>query len=283
MNVYEIVADKIIKKLEEGTVPWRKPWTSSGCAVNWRTQKPYRGVNAFLLDPGEYATFKQIQDAGGHVKAGEKGHLVVFWKWLDKKDEETGESDRVPLLRYYTVFNIATQAEGIESRRNTETWEHTPIEQADAVIKTFTDAPRIVYAGGRAFYRPAADLVSVPPLSDYRNPEEFYSTLFHELVHSTGHSKRLARPGIMEVHKFGDEAYSKEELVAELGASMLCAVCRLDNQTIDNSAAYLAGWLRALRGDKRLLITAASQAQKAADYMTGSKGSEQTDDVAAAS
>lgn len=249
-----------------------------------QTLDQYRGVNAFLLDPGEYATFKQIQDVGGHVKAREKGHLVVFWKWLDKKDQETGETtDRVPLLRYYTVFNIAMQAEGIESRRNTETWEHSPIEQAEIIVKAFPDVPRIVYMGGRAFYRPAADLVSVPPLSDYRNPEEFYSTLFHELVHSTGHSKRLACPGIMEVQKFGDEAYSKEELVAELGASMLCAVCRIDNQTLDNSAAYLAGWLRALKGDKRLLITAASQAQKAADYMTGNKGSEQTDDVAAAS
>lgn len=283
MNVYEIVTAKIMQKLEEGTVPWRRPWTGAGVAVNWRTQTPYRGINAFLLDPGEYATFKQIQAAGGHVKAGEKGHLVVFWKWLDSTNQETGESERVPLLRYYTVFHVLTQAQGLESRRHLETWDHSPIEKAEAVLQAVTNGPRIQYAGGRAFYRPNADLVSVPPLTDYAHPEEFYSTLFHELIHSTGHQKRLARPGIMEVHQFGDEIYSKEELIAELGASMLCATCHLDSHTLDNSAAYVNGWLRALQGDQRLVITAAAQAQKAADCLLGTQTNEQQDDMTAAS
>ncbi|MDO3682008.1 ArdC family protein [Paenibacillus ehimensis] len=268
-KIYEMVTERIIKLLESGVVPWRRPWRS-GAAVSWKTQKAYRGINALLLDAGEYATFKQISEAGGTVKKGAKGEIVVFWKWLENKDEETGETERIPLLRYYKVFNIATQCEGVESKRSSEpVHQHDPIKEAEQLITGYTDRPPIRFAPGRAFYRPGDDMVSVPPLSDYKQPEEYYSTLFHELVHSTGHSKRLDRSGITELAAFGDENYSKEELIAEIGAAMLCGVCGIDNTTIENSAAYINGWLRALQNDQRLIVQAAGKAQRAADYIQG--------------
>lgn len=268
-KIYEMVTERIVKLLESGVVPWRRPWRS-GAAVNWLTQKPYRGINALLLDAGEYATFKRITEAGGTVKKGAKGEIVVFWKWLEKKDEETGESEKIPLLRYYKVFNIATQCEGLESRRNSEpAYEHDPIEEAERLVTGYIDRPPIRFAPGRAFYRPGDDMISVPPMVDYKQPEEYYCTLFHELVHSTGHTKRLNRSGITELAAFGDENYSKEELIAEIGAAMMCGVCGIDNTTIENSASYINGWLRALKDDQRMIVLAAGKAQRAADYMQG--------------
>ncbi|RRJ54579.1 DUF1738 domain-containing protein [Paenibacillus oralis] len=268
-KIYEMVTERIVKLLESGVVPWRRPWRS-GAAVNWLTQKPYRGINALLLEAGEYATFKRITEAGGTVKKGAKGEIVVFWKWLEKKDEETGETEKIPLLRYYKVFNIATQCEGLESRRNSEpAYEHDPIEEAERLVTGYADRPPIHFAPGRAFYRPGDDMISVPPIADYKQPEEYYCTLFHELVHSTGHTQRLNRSGITELAAFGDENYSKEELIAEIGAAMMCGVCGIDNTTIENSASYINGWLRALKDDQRMIVLAAGKAQRAADYMQG--------------
>ncbi|BFH18205.1 hypothetical protein J6TS7_29510 [Paenibacillus dendritiformis] len=268
MKIYEMVTDRIIDELEKGIVPWRRPWRN-GAAVNWKSQKSYRGINAFLLEPGEYATFLQVSEAGGKVKKGERGQIIVFWTLLDKENEKTGEIEKIPFLRYSTVFEINKQCEGLQSKRNDETFDHDPIEEAERICAGYTDAPPVRFASGRAFYRPSDDIVSVPPLRDYLKAEEYYSTLFHEHVHSTGHSKRLNRSGITELAAFGDESYSKEELVAEIGAAMLCAVAGIDNSTIENSAAYIGGWLRKLKEDKKLIVQAAGQAQKAADYILG--------------
>ncbi|WP_268626967.1 ArdC family protein [Paenibacillus alvei] len=275
-KIYEMVTDRIIALLEKGIVPWRRPWVS-GAAVNWKTQKPYRGVNTILLDPGEYATFKQISEAGGKVKKGQKGHIVVFWTWLEVKDEETEEMEKVPFLRYYNVFEINTQCEGLKSKRNEQTFDHDPISEAERISNGYVDAPKLQFAPGRAYYRPSSDVVSVPPLRDYPKAEEYYSTLFHEYVHSTGHSKRLNRSGITELAAFGDESYSKEELVAEIGAAMLCGTAGIDNSTIDNSASYIGGWLRKLKDEKKWLVQAAAQAQKAADYILDIKFSEEAE------
>ncbi|MCM3089154.1 zincin-like metallopeptidase domain-containing protein [Bhargavaea ginsengi] len=270
-SVYEIVTAKIIEQLEKGVVPWRQPWASGG-AVNWKTQKPYRGINTFLLEPGEYATFKQIQEAGGKVKKGAESHIVVFWKWLEKENEETGEPEKIPYLRYYRVFEINKQAEGLESRRCESAFDHDPIEEAEEVVKGYLNGPTYSYRSGRAYYQPARDHINVPPLKDYRDAAGYYSTLFHEMVHSTGHRSRLARPGVTRQEiSFGDEVYSKEELVAEMGAAMLCGVAGIENETIENSASYLQSWLRALKEDSRLIVQAAAQAQKAADYILGHK------------
>ncbi len=268
VKIYEMVTDRIIKLLESGVVPWRRPW-KVGAAVNWKTGKPYRGINTLLLEPGEYASFKQVSEAGGKVKKGEKGNIVVFWTWLEKEDEKSGEMTKIPFLRYYMVFEINKQCEGLQSKRNDQTFEHDPVEEAERICRGYQDAPPVRFASGRAFYRPSDDSISVPPLCDYEKPEEYYSTLFHEYVHSTGHENRLNRSGITEIAAFGDETYSKEELVAEIGAAMLCGVAGIDNSTIENSAAYINSWLRKLKEDKKLIVQAAGQAQKAADYMLG--------------
>jgi antirestriction protein ArdC len=266
MNVYEIVTERIMEKLESGVIPWRKPWVNAN-AVNWVTQKPYRGINTMLLDPGEYATFKQIEEAGGKVKKGAKSQIVVFWKWLEK--EEDGKIEQIPLLRYYRVFEINTQVEGLESKREVETFEHDPIEEAENIFQGYINCPTYSYRPGRAYYVPSQDHINVPPMADFKNVDEFYCTMFHEMIHSTGHKSRLNRKGIETVAAFGSETYSKEELVAEMGAAMLCGMAGIDSSTIDNSASYIKSWLRALKDDSRLVIQAASQAQKSADYILG--------------
>ncbi|MFS0728354.1 ArdC family protein [Paenibacillus sp. 1P07SE] len=268
-KIYEMVTERIVQLLESGVIPWRRPWRS-GAAVSWQSGKPYRGINALLLDPGEYATYKQVSAAGGTVKKGAKGEIVVFWKWLEKKNDDTGEEEKVPLLRYYKVFRVDTQCEGIRSKREVGTPnDHDPIEAAEQLVSGYADRPPIRFAPGRAFYRPGDDVVSVPPLADYPQAEAYYSTLFHELVHSTGHARRLERP-LDQIAAFGDEVYSREELIAEMGAAMLCGVARIDNQTVESSASYINGWLQRIKeDDKRLLVQAAGKAQRAADYIQG--------------
>lgn len=275
MNVYEMVTQKIIEQLEQGVIPWRKPWTNAN-AVNWVTQKPYRGINTMLLNPGEYATFKQISEAGGKVKKGEKSEIVVFWKWLEKENEE-GEMEKIPFLRYYRVFEINTQVEGLESKREESTFEHNPVEEGEAIYKNYINSPSYSFNPGKAYYQPGMDHINVPAMKDFRNVDEYYCTLFHEMVHSTGHKSRLNRPGITQLAAFGDEVYSKEELVAEMGAAMLCGVAGIDNSTIQNSASYIQSWLRALKEDKRLVVQAAAQGQKAADYILNKQFEEEKD------
>ncbi len=267
-KIYEMITNRMIQLLESGVVPWRRPWRV-GAAVNWKSQKPYRGINTLLLEPGEYASFKQVTEAGGTVKKGEKGHIVVFWTWLEKEDDDSDKPVKIPFLRYYKVFEITKQCEGLTSKRNDQTFEHDPIEEAERICAGYKDAPLVIFASGRAFYRPSQDVVSVPPLCDYGKPQEYYSTLFHEHVHSTGHKNRLDRSGITELAAFRDESYSKEELVAEIGAAMLCGVAGIDNSTMENSAAYVGSWLRRLKDDKKLIVQASGQAQKAADYILG--------------
>lgn len=267
-NVYDIITDKIISKLEEGVIPWRKPWKNGGAAVNWKTQKAYRGVNAFLLDPGEYATFNQIKESGGKVKKGAKSEIVTFWKMLEVENKETKEKETVPLLRYYRVFEINTQVEGLNSKRDTTTYEHDPIEEAEKIVKEYPLAPQFTFHSGRAYYQPAQDRINCPPIKDFPVKEEYYSTLFHEMVHSTGHKDRLERSGVARnTITFGDREYSKEELIAEMGATMLCGMAGIDQTTIDNSASYINSWLSKLKKDNKLIIQAAGKAQKAADWI----------------
>lgn len=266
-QVYQIVTDQIIAKLEQGVIPWRKPWSTKRgeCAHNWVSGRPYSGINAMLLDTGEYATFKQIQEAGGKVKKGSRAHLVVFYKMF-----ENDEDKKVPYLRYYNVFEINTQCEGLKSKV-VPTPEDTrePVEQAEEIVSMYKNAPTIEHKGARACYIPGLDLVQLPKRGAFAEIAEYYCTLFHELVHSTGHKDRLARSGIMNVSFFGGAEYSKEELVAEVGAAMLCSISGIGFDTLDNSAAYINSWLRKLKGDPKMIVTAAGQAQRAADYIQG--------------
>lgn len=268
IDIYELVTNRIIEELEKGVVPWKKPFLNSN-AVNWVTQKPYRGINTMLVPEGEYATFKQIKDAGGKIKKGAKGHIVVFWKFLEKENEE-GEKFKFPLLKYYTVFEINTQVEGLNSKRPPKNFENEPIEEAQKIIDDFINKPRFRFKSGQANYVPMLDLINMPPMIDFISAEEYYSTFFHELTHSTGHKDRLKREGVTEPISFGSETYSKEELIAEIGASLLCGVVGIDTEAIyQNSAAYLQSWLNALKNDNKLILTAAGQAQKAVDYILG--------------
>jgi antirestriction protein ArdC len=218
-------------------------------------------------------TFRQAQALGGKVRRGEKGSPVIFWKIYEKADPKAEDGKkRLPILRYYTVFN-AEQCEGITvPSLEDPTWtEHDPLEAAEAVIRAMPNRPAIEIGGTRACYSPSRDRVRVPDLFRYEKAEEYYSTYFHELAHSTGHKSRLNREGIVDHHFFGDSVYSREELVAEMTAAFLGGHTGIVNVTIENSAAYLQSWIRTLRGDKKLAITAGAQAQKAADFILNRK------------
>lgn len=267
-KVYQIVTDRIIKQLQGGVIPWKKPWKGLPYPVSWKTLKPYRGINRFLLEPGEYLTWKQIQEIGAKVKKGEKAHMVCFYTPYEVEDRQTGEMKTIPVFRYYKVFEVG-QCEGVNRKINLEQHNHNPIQKAEEIVHNYKDRPEITYHPSKAFYRPSEDIIGMPSINQFDTPEEYYSTLFHELVHSTGHPKRLNRKDFMKHDFFGDENYSKEELVAEFGAAFLCAVAGIENTTIKNSTAYIQGWMEALQNDVTLAVKAASLAQKAVDYILG--------------
>ena len=274
MNVYEMINDKILALLEKGTVPWKKPWNANtNFPKNLVSKKEYQGINIFLLACSEFnspywMTFKQCQDKGGHVIKGSKSTPVIFWKWIDKKDSgEVNDVGKIPLLRYYSVFNIE-QTEGIKPPDPVETNNvFDPIQRAEDIIFNMPKKPLIQQTGNRAFYNIRTDTVTLPPQHTFQSIEEYYSTCFHELTHSTMAEDRLNRKASIQVHKFGDEEYSKEELVAEMGSAFLCGYSGIESRTLENSAAYIAGWLKALKNDKTLLIHSAALAQKASDYI----------------
>lgn len=278
MDVYAEVTDRIVAALEEGTVPWRKPWSAPADAhCNPVSGTVYRGVNPFLLeltamergysDP-RWLTFKQAKQRGAHVMRGERATLVVFWKQLRGIDKETGEERRIPLLRQYRVFNVA-QIEGLDLPEPEPREPFCPITCCAEIIAAMPDAPTIGHGGGRAFYAPAFDAIQLPEPELFTTPAAYYATAFHELAHSTGHGSRLNRPEVTEPNRFGSEPYGREELTAELAASMLCGVAGISPETEEQSAAYLASWLRSLKADPRLVVTAAGRAQRAADYVRG--------------
>jgi antirestriction protein ArdC len=287
-DVYSIVTEKVISALEAGTVPWHKPWaTETGLARNLMSGKAYRGINPFLLaceaiargfESPYWLTYKQAQERGGNVRRGEHSALVVFWKRLPGvkvvRDPDTGDemmTESAPMvLRYFNVFNVE-QCEGVEYPR-TDIGRHdwAPLEECEAITTDYLrHGPLLVKGGGRACYEPSSDRVFIPERDRFETPASYYSTLFHELTHSTGNAKRLARRDLLEFHHFGDPSYSREELVAEMGAAMLCGVVGIEQLTVPNSAAYVASWLEKLHSDRRLVVTAAAQAQKAADLIRG--------------
>jgi antirestriction protein ArdC len=285
MDVYAIVTEKIINLLESGVVPWRRPWTSTGLPRNLITRKPYRGINYFLLSASKYVspfwlTMRQANALGGSIRKGEESTIVVFWKVDDTEQcseevetEESGHKNtRRFMLRYYRIFNLE-QCEMppaiLDKLPKIETHHHEPITACAEIMGCMPNAPEIVHAGSKAFYSPATDRVTLPPPELFTSAEEYYATAFHELIHSVGHERRLARESIREAAPFGSPVYSKEELTAEMGAAYLCAESGISPAVIENQAAYVAGWLSRLRNDRRLVIHAAAMAQKAADYILG--------------
>jgi antirestriction protein ArdC len=283
-TIHQIVTQRMIAALGTGTIPWRKPWyPATGRPRSMSTGQPYRGVNLFLLSltAGEqgyespyWATYRQTAALGGQVRKGERSTLVVFWKKAEtqQRDPQTGEVTvkSVPVLRYYRIFN-AHQADGLPDRFYPAPGEHQPIAEPQAVLDGYlARGPRLVHmAGERADYDPATDTIRLPLRSQFRTPEGYYAAAFHEAGHSTGHPHRLNRPGIAAFDHFGSGKYAREELVAEMTASILCAQTGIDDpDTFDNSAAYIANWLTALDGDHKLVITTAAHAQHATDRIT---------------
>ena len=274
MNPYDIITDRILAQLEAGTVPWRKPWNGkAGMPRNLKSGKEYRGINVFLLhslgyESPYFLTFKQAKGRGGSVRKGEKGCPVVFWKLLDVDDDgELTTTRRVSILRYYTVFNAA-QCEGIDAPAiDVPERKHEPVQAAQATVEAMPNPPGIVHGYTSAAYSPRTDIVRMPKPERFDSNEAYYSTLFHELAHSTGHTDRLNRNLDLKLAAFGSPDYSREELVAEMGSAFLCGEAGILEPCIDRSAAYVAGWLKALRDDRKLVVTAAAQAQKAADFI----------------
>ena len=272
MDIYNEVTTRIIAQMEEGVIPWQKPWVANGKAISRSTGKPYSLLNQMLLGrPGEYLTFKQCQEAGGKVKKGEKASMVVFWKFIEQEDEETGEKKEVPFLRYYNVFHI-DQCEGITAKHTTETAfpdGAAMLEAAQEIIYDYLGREGVKLSheeGDRAFYRPATDEVVLPIRKQFISTAEYYSTVFHELTHSTGHPKRLNR--LSKPSFFGTEDYSKEELVAEIGAAALVNHVGLEtSSSLRNNAAYLQNWLKVLKDDKRFIVSAAGRAEKAVNLI----------------
>lgn len=276
-NVYDMVTERIIAELEKGSIPWDKPWTGvrSG-AYNRVSKKAYSLLNQMLLKhTGEYATFKQWTDLGGHIKKGEKSEMVVFWKIFEKEEinSDTGEKEvqKIPMLRYYNVFHIS-QVEGVEPLaipfRDVE-----PIEEADKVIADYVARENIEFtecASNEAYYSPSKDCVVVPMKEQYKLINEYYSTTFHELTHSTGHKNRLDRLKSGQNAAFGSENYSKEELVAEIGSASIMNLLGIETKkTFRNSAAYIQNWLQVLKNDSKFIVSAAGRAEKAVNYIMG--------------
>lgn len=285
-DVYTRITDKIIADLEKGVRPWMKPWSADHAAGRITRPLrhngiPYRGINVVMLWSASvvkgyacplWLTFKQAIELGGHVRKGEAGELVVYANSITRteaKDDGTEEEREIPFLKGYTVFN-AEQCVGLPAQYSTKVstptlTEAQRIERADAFFAA-TGAD-IRNGGTRAYYAQGADYVQMPPFETFRDAQSHAATLAHELTHWTKHDKRLARD--MGRVKWGDAGYAREELVAELGAAFLCADLGITPEVREDHAAYIASWLEVLKGDKRFVFSAASQAQRAADYLHG--------------
>lgn len=279
MDVYQIVTDRIIGELEKGIIPWHRPWVGSGECINYVTRKPYSVLNEMMLGAtGEYLTFNQCKKLKGNIKKGAKSKTVVFFEWVVKEEEKNGEKvvDKYPVLKYYNVFHLS-DLEGIQSKLSESDFiKNEPIEEAEKIVTDYNEREKTlkIYrntSSNEAYFQPSSDTIVVPSINQYPVVEEYYSTLFHEMVHSTGVKKRCDRG--LEVHAaFGSENYSKEELVAEIGASILVnKTCMNAEKAFKNNVAYIQNWLTALKNDRKLVVVAASRAKKGVQYILNEK------------
>ena len=276
-SIYQIVNEKIVEQLQKGVVPWRMPWRQAGVPSNFISKKAYRGINVFLLAVQGYTSpywlsFKQCNGLGGKVRKGEHSTLVIYWKILESWKENTDgkrELKKVPLLRYYQVFNVE-QCEGLKLPPvvDGDKLDFQPLELAEAVVEGYLDKPELQSKENQAYYSPSLDIVNMPKMENFKSVSGYYASLFHELAHSTGHGDRLGRDGITASTGFGSERYSKEELVAEFGASFLCGLCGIESE-LENSASYIKGWMEKISENEKWLVCSATQGQKAVEYMLG--------------
>ena len=283
-KVYETVTDQIIKEMEKGIIPWKKGWTAISGAYNAKSKRYYSFLNQMILGkPGAYASFKQWTEMGCKVKKGEHASWIMEWfskkiEWTSK-DKDTGEEEQHSYLKWYPrtypVFH-ESQVEGYEHNDNMDIKPADPIKEAEEVKEAYSTRENIKIIDNeqsdKAFYSPVMDYIQVPMKEQFTDINEYYSTLFHEMTHSTGHTKRLDRGLDTKLAAFGSNDYSKEELVAELGAAMIMARLGIDTpETFQNSTAYLQSWLKKFKDDKTLLVSAASLAEKATRYIFNDK------------
>jgi len=281
-KIYEEVTNQIISMMEQGEIPWLKPWTGTAAgAISHNTGKPYSLLNQILLQvPGEYITWNQCHQEGGSVKKGAKAKHVYFWKLYKKPDvDEDGQpvlddegkqkTVTIPVLKSFTVFHIA-DCENIKAKWTDKLPEipAKPLEEAERVLTEYVTREKITleteYISDHACYIPRLDKIELPRIDQFTETAEYYSTAFHEATHSTGHPKRLNRFELGKVAAFGSEDYSKEELVAEIGAACILHQMGIETpSSLKNNAAYVQNWLNALKNDKQMIIGAASRAEKA--------------------
>lgn len=283
-DIHSAITERFVEKLRGGTVPWQTPWLS---VQNLVSKKAYRGINSLTLGLSSFGspfwlTFRQAHELGGRIRKGEKSSPVIYWKFLEKRDRngnlvfaKSGRAAFIPFIRWSNVFNVE-QTEGITPPNLTIGSQPAPsLDRADALFTQAQLCPMRT-EGFAAAYSPREDVIRMPSLVVFRSPEDYHHTRFHEAIHATGHASRLAREGITNPIKFGSERYSKEELIAELGAAFLSNEAGiLDQVRFDNSAAYLQSWARKLEEDPTLIVSAASQAQRGFDWMIGKRYEEQ--------
>lgn len=276
-NIYELVTSRIIEQLEQNIIPWEKPWfgTLDG-AYNRISKKPYSLLNQMLLQhSGEYATFAQWKNLGGHIHKGEKSEIIVFWKICpieEIQEDGTKMIKNIPLLKYINVFHIS-QVDGVEPLKKEELHNIKPIEQAEKILTDYWNREHITVEhikGDKAFYSPMRDMIQLPLFEQFKQSEEYYSTAFHESVHSTMKESRCNRAEERKnkLVAFGSEEYSKEELVAEIGSANLMNIIGIETKkSFRNSTAYIQSWLRVLRNDNKFIVSASSKAEKAVEYI----------------
>ena len=279
MTIYETVTTRILNQLAAGQVPWRKTW-KTGLPKSLTTGREYRGVNILVLGSAEYTsrywlTFREAQRQGGHVRNGERATPVIYWKWstpeeLAQRAEQTGQENVAPCTPFVSaVFNLE-QVEGVPAPADDlQPRPEARLAVADQMLEVMPDKPEIVHTlTAQPAYSPRLDRITLPHLSQFESADEYYSTLFHELVHASGAPRRLNRFAEAEGERM--EKYSFEELVAEFGAAFLCGFAGIQNRgTEELQASYIEGWARVFQQDSRVLVRAASAAQRAADYIRG--------------
>lgn len=277
MSVYESITNRIIESLESGVIPWKRDWKTSGktsgLPYNLVSGKPYRGINVLTLFCSPYAsrgwcTYKQAQELGYQVRKGEKSTPIVFWKFPTKA-ELAENPEKKPFARLYSVFNIE-QLDGVPSEIPADTVAFDPIEECEKVVNAFMSSvshPELKHRGNQPCYIQRLDVVEMPVRESFHSAGGYYATLFHEFAHSTGIESRLNRPEFSG-NRFGDENYSREELVAEFASAFLCGETGCSNEErLNNSVAYIQGWIKVLKNDKSIAIEAAQKAQKATDFI----------------
>ena len=287
-DLYQEVTYKIISILEQGVAPWRRTWSTYGLAKNYATGHVYTGINFILMNNTShiipnFLTFNQIRTLGGKLKKGAKSEKVIYFNVVYKdRDNRTVSKDEVThlynigaviktlkFIKYYSVFNVA-DVEGIKLDISEIILKpNETIDKCESIVENMHKCPEIKHIDSKgAFYSPGLDIVNMPQIEQFESAEAYYATLFHELIHSTGHASRLAREEVMNPNTFGSRAYSKEELVAEMGASFLCSSVQINfDQIFENNVAYLSGWLKVLKEESKFIFKVASEAQKGVDFI----------------